>query len=77
MSPEQQEALANLTVTYPAGVALTDDRGIAVYESLVESGHAVRIESDDFEGRGYQLSSEMAEAHRQVIANGADQAGRN
>jgi hypothetical protein len=39
--------------------------------------YPVRIESDDFEGTGYQLSPAMAEAHRQVIADRADEAGRN
>jgi hypothetical protein len=37
---------------------------VEVCESLVATGHAVRIEGDDFEGVGYQLSPEMAEAHR-------------
>jgi hypothetical protein len=76
---EQQAAINTLTVVYPRGITLTEDRvdDIAVCDSLVESGHAVRIESDDFEGTGYQLSPEMAVAHRQVIAERADQAGRN
>jgi len=43
----------------------------------VESGHAVRIESDDFEGRGYQLSERMAEAHRQVNSDRADRANES
>jgi hypothetical protein len=37
----------------------------------------VRVEGDDFEGRGYQLSPQMAEAHRQLITKGADAAGQN
>jgi hypothetical protein len=74
---EQLEAFARLTLAYPAGFAITEDRAIPVYDSLVESGHAVRVESDDFEGKGYQLSAEMAAAHRQVITDRADQAGQN
>jgi hypothetical protein len=37
----------------------------------------VRVEGEDFEGHGYQLSPEMAAAHRQVISDRADQAGQN
>ena len=76
---EQREALATLTVAYPAGITLTEDRldAIAVCEGLVESGHAVRVASKDFEGRGYQLSPEMAAAHRLLIADRADAATKN
>jgi hypothetical protein len=48
-----------------------------VCDSLVESGHAVRIESDDFDGVGYQLSAEMAETHRRVIDERADETAMN
>jgi hypothetical protein len=77
LDADQQEALANLSVAYPAGLMFTEDRGdaIAVYESLVESGHAVRVDLD--EGRGFQLSEQMAEAHRRVASNGVDQASQN
>ncbi len=76
LTDKEQEALATLTVVYPAGIVLTEDLvdAIAVCDELVESGHAVRIEGDDFEGRGYQLSPEMAAAHQQVISDRADQA---
>jgi hypothetical protein len=76
---EQQTAIATLTVAYPAGITLTEDRvdDIAVCDGLVATGHALRVEGDDFEGRGYQLSTEMAAAHRQVIADRADEAGKN
>ena len=53
---------------------------IAVCDSLVELGHAARVEGDEFEGqgyRGYVLSEEMAEAHRLLIADGANQAWQN
>ena len=78
-SDEQQAALATLTLAYPAGITLTEDRvdDIAVCDSLVATGHAVAVESDDFEGKGYQLSPEMAAAHHQVIADKADEAGMN
>jgi hypothetical protein len=76
---EQLQALGTLTLYWPYGIALSEDRAgdIATCETLVESGHAVRVESDDFEGRGYVLSEEMAEAHRQLISDGAAQAGLN
>ena len=79
MTEEQQRALATLTIAYPAGISLTEDRvdEIEVCDGLVESGHAVRIESDDYDGKGYQLSPEMAEAHRRVIEQRADEAGQN
>jgi fructose-specific phosphotransferase system component IIB len=79
LTDEQQEALARLTVAYPAGLAYTDDRveAIKVYDGLVESGHAVKVESDDIDGVGYQLSPEMVEAHRGVIEQRADEAGQN
>jgi hypothetical protein len=68
-----------VTLAYPAGITLTEDRvdAIAVCDSLVATGHAVAVESDDFEGKGYQLSPQMAAAHRQVITDRADQAGQN
>jgi hypothetical protein len=80
LNRDEREALALLTLVYPAGVAFTADRGeaIEVCEELVEVGYAVRVEGDDFPGMiAFQLSPEMAEAHRRVIANGADQAGMN
>ncbi len=48
-----------------------------VCDQLVESGHAIRIESDDIDGVGYQLSPEAAEAHRRVLEQRADEAGQN
>ena len=45
-----------------------------VCDQLVESGHAIRIESDDID---YQLSPEAAEAHRRVLEQRADEAGQN
>ena len=58
---------------------LTEDRidAITVCEGLVATGHAVAVESDDFEGKGYQLSPEMAAAHRQVIDDRAAEAVQN
>jgi hypothetical protein len=73
-------ALVLLTLAYPVGLVYDPDyhgEACEVYEGLVESGHAIRIRSDDFEGVAYQLSPEMAEAHRRVIASRADQAGQN
>jgi hypothetical protein len=35
------------------------------------------IEGDDFEGRGYQLSEQMARAHQQMVIDRADEAGQN
>jgi hypothetical protein len=77
-SEQQQAALATLTTVYPAGIALTEDRvdDIAVCDSLVAAGHAVAVESADFEGKGYQLSAEMAAAHAK-ITDRADRAGQN
>ena len=37
----------------------------------------MRVKGDDFEGQGYQLSAEMAEPHRQLIVDRADEAGQN
>jgi hypothetical protein len=53
---EQQAALNTLTALYPGGLTLTDDRvhDIEGCDSLVPSGHAVRIDSDDFDGVGFQ-----------------------
>jgi hypothetical protein len=75
LDPVERSPLA-----YPAGLLYDPDRSgeaCDVYEELVAMRRAIRIESDDFEGVGYQLSPEMAEAHRQVISNGADQANQN
>ena len=79
MTEEQQAALATLTIAYPAGISLTEDRvdEIEVCDGLVESGHAVRVESDDFDGNGYQLSPEIAQAHHRLIEQRADEAGQN
>jgi hypothetical protein len=38
---------------------------------------SVRIKSDDFEGKGYQLSPEAVAAHQMLIDARADQAGMN
>jgi hypothetical protein len=79
LTRDEREALVLLSLTYPAAVAYVEDRGeaIEVFEELVERKRAIRIRSDDFEGVAYQLSPEMAEAHRRVIANRADRAGLN
>jgi hypothetical protein len=79
LTRDEREALVLLTLAYPAGLVYPEDRGesVEVFEALVENGRAIRIRSDDFEGVGYQLSPEMAEAHRRVIANRADRAGQN
>jgi hypothetical protein len=76
---EQQEALARLTDVYPAGIAYTDDRveAIKVFDSLVKSGHVVRIESDEIDGVAFQLSEEMAEAHRRLLEQRAREAANN
>jgi hypothetical protein len=76
---EQLAALATLTLLYPAGITLSEDHAgdIEVCEGLVDSGHAVRVEGSELEGKGYQLSPVMAEAHRRNIAEAADEAGRN
>jgi hypothetical protein len=76
---EQLSALATLTLIYPAGITLTEDRvdDIAVCESLIDSGHAVRVESDEIEGKAFQLSPVMVEAYRRNIAAAEGQAGRN
>jgi hypothetical protein len=73
-SDEQQAAIATLTGALPGGITLTEDRvqEIKVCGELVESGHAMRVESDDFEGVGFQLSEELAEAHRRVLERRAD-----
>ena len=77
-SDKQMAAMATLTLVYPAGISLAEDRtdDIATLDSLVESGHVVTI-SGHFDGDGYRLSPAMAEAHRQLISNGADQAAQN
>ena len=71
--------MASITLSYPNGIALTDDRveDIQVCDSLVESGHAIRIDSDDIDGVGYQLSEEMAEALRRILEQMADEAANN
>jgi hypothetical protein len=78
-SDEQQAAIATLILEYPNGITLTDDRirDIAVCDSLVDTGHAVRIESDDVDGVAYQLSPEMAEAHRRMVEQRASEAEQN
>jgi hypothetical protein len=57
-------ALNSIATAYPGGITLTDDRvkDIATCDSLVETGHVLKIVSDDIDGVGYQLSEEMAEA---------------
>ena len=79
LTHEHEKTLATLTIAYPGGVVIGEDRveDIEVCEGLVESGHLVRVEWDGFDGQGYQLSAEMAEAHRRVIRDRADEAGQN
>jgi hypothetical protein len=80
LTRDEREALVLLTLAYPAGLVYDPDHhgeACEVYEGLVESGHAIRIRSDDFEGVGYQLSEEMAAAHAKLITDRADAAGQN
>jgi hypothetical protein len=76
LNDEELAALSTLTVVYPSGAEFPE-ADVPVLESLVQSGHAVRVEGGDYSGRGYVLSPEMVEAHRQVIANGNDRASQN
>jgi hypothetical protein len=80
LNRDEREALVLLTLVFPAALLYDPDyhgEACDVFEALVESNRAIRIQSDDFEGVGYQLSPAMAEAHRRVIANRADKAGQN
>jgi hypothetical protein len=80
LTRDEREALVLLTLAYPAGLLYDPDHhgeACDVFEQLVQSGHATRIRGDDFEGVGYVLSEQMAEAHRQVITNRADRARLN
>jgi hypothetical protein len=79
LTEEQQEAAANLLAAYPGavGIGAARDRAIAIYDSLVEAGHATVVETDDPDlpaGRAYVLSEQAAESHRQAIQQRAEQA---
>jgi hypothetical protein len=74
---DQKAALATLTAAYPAVVTIEDEHDIGTCDSLVMSGHAVRVESDDFEGPGYRLSEAMAEVTRRAAQQLADEADQH
>ena len=52
------------------------DADVEVSESLGATGHAVRIESDEFEGNGLPALTGDA-AHRRLISDRADEADQN